>query len=137
VSNGPSGVAYPVAGIPLKLHVSRDAGALNGGLGLDYFLFMPADDTFAIVSWGTSTPTNFVFDGFSRAVYGLQGSAVVDIANASFVGEPPKVSPNTTNRLWYINDVTPSPTAVDVVSGSASLTLSYWPRYLVVRPVST
>lgn len=137
VSNGPSGVPYPVAGIPMKLHVSRDVAALNGGLGIDYFLFMPADDTFSIVSWGTSTPTAFVFDGFSRAVYGLQSGAVVDIANASFVGEPPKVSPGTTNRMFYINDVTPSPSAVDVVSGSAALTLSYWPRYLVVRPVST
>lgn len=136
-NNGPSNVPYTVGGIPLKLHVSRDAGALNGGLGVDYFLFMPSDDTFALVSWGTSTPGAFIFDGFSRAVYGVTSGAVVDIANASFVGEPPKVSPGVSNRLWYINDVTPSPTVTDVVSGSAVLTLSYWPRYLIVKPVST
>jgi len=43
-----------------------------------------------------------------------------------------------TNRVTFLRDITKAPASEDVVTGSATLTCSFYPRYLgTVRPVST
>ena len=137
VSNGPDGVALSVVGVPLKLYVRRISG--SGNFVSDYLLFVPADDKMSIVNWGVSSPSQFVFDGTSRAVYGLDGSGRVDdIAAAYFVGDPPMVSPTAvTNRLVYVNDVSPTNSVSDGVATTVTLSPFYFPRYLSVRPVAS
>jgi hypothetical protein len=134
--NGPSGSLLSVLGVPLKVHAARLTG--SGNLQFDYLMFVPADDKLCIVSWGAASPFVFTLEGNTRSVYGTDASSrVADIQGASFVGDVPYVSPSITNRLVYINDVSPTNTSADGVTGNVQPTVSYWPRYLDIRPVST
>lgn len=135
VTDGPTGVALSANGVPLSLRVAR----INGSnFYTDYLLFVPADDCFAIVKWGSSSPSAFVFNGVSRSVYGLDASGrAADIQSAGFVGGPIMVSPGVTNRVIYINDVHPTPATDDPITNSVTVSPFYWPRYLSIRPTST
>jgi hypothetical protein len=136
VTDGPTGVATQVNGVPLSVLIRRISG--SGNFITDYLLFVPADDSLGIMKWGTSSPSAFVFNGISRSMYGLDASGrVSDIQSAGFVGAPPMVSPGVTNRVFYINDVSPQNTVNDVVSTTVTVSPFYWPRYLAVRPTST
>lgn len=133
--NGPEGVSLSAAGVQLNLYMSRSSGTTAI---LDYLLFVPADDTWCMVEWGVSTPTTFVFDGYSRSIYGLDASSnVADIITPHFVGDPPMVSPGVTNRVVVVRDVIPQTSSADAPATTYGVTTSYWPRYLSVRPVST
>jgi hypothetical protein len=135
VTDGPTGVGVAAVGVPLSVRVARIAGA---NMYTDYLLFVPADDCFAIVKWGSSSPTSFVFNGVSRTVYGLDASGrFADIQSAGFVGGPIMVSPGVTNRVVYLNDVNPTPATNDGLAGSTTISPFYWPRYLSIRPTST
>jgi hypothetical protein len=135
VTDGPTGVAVAAVGIPLALRTAR----INGSNQYtDYLLFVPADDCLAIVKWGSSSPTSFVFNGITRSVYGLDNSGrFTDIQSAGFVGGPIMVSPGVTNRVIFINDVNPTPATNDGLTKTIDLSPFYWPRYLSVRPTST
>lgn len=136
VNNGPSGVALAVAGVAISLGATRISGTAS--LYTDYMLFVPADDKFCLVDWGQAIPTSYVLDGYSRAIYGLNGSGqITDIGVSKFTGDIPYVAPGVTNRFVYINDVSPAPTIADPPSGNCTLDWSYWPRYLYVRPLTT
>lgn len=132
---GPSGSRLSVAGGNFSFGIERTAG--TGNAIWDYILFVPADDRFCIVNWGTVETSQYVMDGYQRAIYGMDASNnVIDIGAAYFTGDPPLVSPGVTNRVTYINDVSPTPGADDFNSWTATLTYTYFPRYLYVRPVN-
>lgn len=134
ITDGPGGLPLSVVGVPLKFYATRVSGA--GFLIWDHFLLVPADDKFGIVQWGSTTPTSFVIDGASRSIYGVDGSGrVADIGSTAITGDFPTVSPNVANRVSYVNDVTPNMSTSDPVASTVTLALSYWPRYLTVRPV--
>jgi hypothetical protein len=136
ISDGPTGVGLQINGIPLSVLIRRISG--SGAFISDYLLFVPADDSLGIVKWGTSSPSAFVFNGISRSVYGLDASGrVADITSAGFVGGPPTITPGITNRVVYINDVSPQNSTSDLVSATVTVSPFYWPRYLSVRPTST
>lgn len=137
ITNGPSGTEYAVAGVPLEIWTSRQAGA--GQLICDYLLFMPADDRLCFINWNTGSPTSFVFDGYTRGVYGLDASGrIADVPTPSYVGDVPLVSPGSvTNRICYINEATFNPQNDDALANNVSITVAYWPRYLYVRPLTT
>lgn len=136
VNNGPTNSPLPVAGVKLQLFASRLSG--SGNLIFDYLLFMPADDIFCLVNWGTTSVTTFMLDGYTRTVYALNGSnQVQDNGMCFYTGDIPRVAPNVTNRICLINDATPEPLVADLVSGTCTLDWFYWPRYLYVRPVAT
>jgi hypothetical protein len=136
VSTGPTGAPIPVAGTRIQLGAQRLSG--SGSLIWDYLMFVPADDRLCLVNWWLTSPTSFVLDGYSRSIYGLNGSGqIVDVGPVSFTGDIPYVAPGVTNRFVYINDVTPNPVVSDAVSGNCTLDWAYWPRYLYVRPVSS
>lgn len=136
ITDGPGGLPLSVVGVPLRFYAQRVSGA--GFLIWDHFLLVPADDKFGIVQWGSTTPTSFVVDGATRAIYGIDGSGrVADIGSTAITGDFPTVSPNVANRISYVNDVTPNASTTDPVATTVTLGLSYWPRYLTVRPVSS
>jgi hypothetical protein len=136
VSNGPSGSELVVAGVPFEFWASRVSG--SGQLQCDYFLFMPADDRLSLVNWGASSPTTFVYDGYARGVYGLDTfGQVTDTLTSYHTGDVPMITPGVTNRICYINETTLNPPVQDHVSTTITINVSYWPRYLYVRPVST
>jgi hypothetical protein len=136
VTDGPGGATLQVVGIPFTLYAMRTSG--SGNLNWDYMMLVPADDKLGIISWGSTTPTNFVVDGDSRSVYGIDASnRISDIGSVGLTSEFPAISPTGgTNRLFYINDVSPNGSS-DAVATTVTLTCSYWPKYLSVRPVST
>lgn len=135
-ANGPSGQEFVVAGVPFSLWAQRVSG--SGQLIVDYFIFMPADDRLSFISWGGSSPTTFVYDGYVKGIYGLDGfGQITDIQNAYFKGDVPMIYPGVTNRICYINDVTTNPPVSDGVASTVTINVTYWPRYLYVRPVST
>ena len=143
VTLGPTGVPLKVSpsAIPIELWASRDVG--SGSLIWDYLLFVPADDRLAIATWGSHpSPSSitYVLDGYADMIYGLDSSGqVADIGLASLAGDVPFVQPNTTNRLFLIRDVNLIAAAgtADPVTGSVAVGLSYYPRYLYVRPATT
>lgn len=136
ITDGPGGATLAVVGVPLKLYAQRISG--SGNLNWDCLVFVPADDRLCFVSWGTTAPTSFVLDGISRTIYGVDGSGrIADIGQTGFAGDFPSISPGITNRLVYLNDTSPNPSSADAVSTTVSLTGSYWPRYMSVRPGST
>jgi hypothetical protein len=58
IYDGGSGAAIQVAGVALSVQAFRTSG--SGNLLWDYFLFVPADDTLTLVTWGTTGPTTMV-----------------------------------------------------------------------------
>jgi hypothetical protein len=132
VTDGPGGANLSVVGVSVVVHADRLTGA--NPLIWDYLLFVPADDAMFIIKWGDTAPTTFVIDGTSKTVYGIDGSGrIADIDSVDYVGLGwPTVSPGVTNRLYYINDVQPSPLSTDIVSSTVTINGSYWPRYLAV-----
>lgn len=141
VTDGATGAELSVAGMTLQLLASRTSG--SGQVHFDYMLFIPADDRLSIVNWGvyqSSTTTSFVYDGYQRMVYALSsGGAVADAKQAGFVGDPPMVSPNVTNRVYFVRDVNSAALAAnaDAYNTTVTLNCSYWPRYLSIRPITT
>lgn len=135
-------VAAVAATTYLDISLGRTAG--SGNTDVDYLLAIPADTAYADVTFGawTGTVGSEVFDGVMNQLYALTtagpytGSpklASTDSAGAQglFVGSLPRLAPNVTNRIYWLQKGTSAKTA------TASVSLSYWPRYLYVRPAST
>jgi hypothetical protein len=137
VTSGPDGAPISVAGIPLSIWMSRSSAA--GGFTADNIVLMPTDDRSCIVNWSSSSPTTFVMDGTTRSIYGLDGSGnITDILSCSVIGDFPFVSPNVTNRIVTLRDVSPDlGSTADLPTHTLTINGSYWPRYLTVRPLTT
>lgn len=137
VTNGPDGAALSTAGVPLSIWMSQSASTED--MLMDHLFFVPADDKYCVVSWSASVPTTYVLDGTNRAIYGLDGSGnITDTLSTSFVGDTPYASPGVTNRIVVIRDVSPDNSNIaDGPSASLTISGSYWPRYLTVRPLTT
>jgi hypothetical protein len=146
VTDGYSAADAPFPGEQtLSLLAGRTSG--SGNLDLYSFLLIPADDQFAIVSRPAQTAIfsiKQIWDGPRRTFYTLRigspstiyGGATAPIAGTAQL----MVSPGMTNRLFLIGNVTPGADISGGIFGgsaSASVILSYWPRYLYVRPVTT
>lgn len=107
-------------------------------LDIDYLMLVPADEQMLLFS-GLAVP--FAIDGLNEAAY-LLGSASTPFAGTVQVmsfspflsGGFPSVTPGQTTRfvfaVWAGNYVV---TKAD----TTTLTLSYYPRYLYLRPAST
>lgn len=141
IYDGISGTEMTTGTSYFELHASRQSG--SGTLDIDYIAFLPADDQFSIISWGSTqalpaVPLQFRWDGYSRTVY-LWAPSLTQVWNktpASIVGNGALyLSPGVTNRIYFVPDVTPA--AQFTNSGSVSVDIYYYPRYLHVRPVST
>lgn len=138
VTDGPGGLPLSVTGVPLVIHAQRTVG--SGPLIWDYIVAVPADDKLCYVYWGGWQPTNYVLDGTSRSVYGLDASnRIADIGGTSMSGDFPMVSPGVSNRIVFLRDVTPSAGngLSDDPTTTTTINCSYWPRYLAVRPVTS
>lgn len=137
--NGPSGEELPAEGPRVELWAARDSG--TGNLDIDYLIWVPADDRLAIVEstagWDVSADSGVVMDSYADLLYAHRdtGDAVVNSAVGQVTGSLPMLSPGVTNRIWYIDAV--GPAVIHLISVSRTFELSYWPRYLSIRPAST
>ena len=117
----------------------------SGSLDIDYLVFVPADECFG--SWSAfanvaSTSHLAVIDGPNDAVYiatALNGATPGRIRGPAVActGRKPVVRPGD-NRLVIVetNKGGSAPTTNSLTT-SISMTIRYWPRYLLVRPVGT
>lgn len=137
VTYGYSGVQVPVRGRYLELRAERTSGSSN--VDFDYLLFVPADDTMALVDWGDAvlTTNEFVVDSVHELVYTQNVSLdqVYGSKPTKVHGGFLSVTPGQTNRLFFIRrtarGATVTKTETTVLEGQ------YWPRYLFVRPATS
>jgi hypothetical protein len=122
-------------GISCAFRFNRTSG--TGSLLTDYIYLVPADTELSTVHW-PSTPAgpNWVYDGPNDDVYWRGTAGVAHAVSASggafpdYIGGLPMVSPNQANRVFFA--------VMDgAVTASTVLAVSYWPRYLSMRPVTT
>lgn len=136
VTDGYSGAELAVKGRYVEVRAARYSGSSN--LDIDYLLFVPADDQLAMIDWGDalSTSDEFVVDGVHEMVYTQTTSdEVYGSLPAALSGGFPTISPGVTNRVYWIRRTGRGATVTK--SETSSIAVSYWPRYLFIRPAST
>lgn len=140
VRNGYSGIELTCEGIFFRFDASRTGG--SDTLDVDYFLFCPADDRLSIIAWSPDGPAggadNLVIDGLNELTYGtiVATGELASVGSPYWVGGLPMLTPNTTNRIFHINEVSPQ-TAEPAFVTTWSFQPYYWPRYLMVAPVGS
>lgn len=131
-----TGTEIAAVGITISVSAGRTSG--SGNLDIDYLLFVPADDRLAITNYGSfAPPTDWALDGVSEVIYGRDASGRVASVNtdASYIGGLPMLTPNQTNRVYFLYQVQSATTTV--IGTTTPVSISYYPRYLAVRPAST
>jgi hypothetical protein len=139
-------IGLDVAAVPattyLKLDMARVSG--SGNTDVDYFTLAPAELAYAQLDLAGSTPspTSVVLDGTTGQMLYLTsagpftGTPTLISPNSgdanSYAGSLPRLKPNVTNRVYVLRT---EPTAVKTLT--TSMSVSYWPHYLYVRPAST
>jgi hypothetical protein len=126
------GTALAVDGVGLQLRASLTG---TGNLGVDYLLFMPADDRMGIVSEGTGVAgSDTVVESNASTVWTrTSGGAVASVDyQSALVGGFPALSPNVTNRICF--RPLPTTSTTPNISPTVAVTVAYHPCYLFVRP---
>lgn len=134
VTDGPSGTELPVytGAVLVDLQAARDSG--SGNLDLDFLLFVPADDLFAVIDVGNdSIAGEYAFDSHQDLAYASSGTAVDSSSDIVVLGGLPSLAPGVTNRIYLV----PLGGPTSVISGTYTIVVTYWPRYLWVRPLTT
>lgn len=136
--NGYSGADVAVSPDVLRIQAARVSG--TAPLDIDYALLIPADDHWCAVTWTDFDPVAApwgVIDGPTNSVYQVvdPNASPVVLASSmhSFTGELPMLSPGN-NRLYVAGPVSDMTAAalIESVSGSSTLQVKYWPRYLTL-----
>lgn len=137
VYDGYSNVEMLVRGRYIELRVGRFSGSSN--FDIDYLLFVPADDQLALIDWGDAiiTTNEFVIDGIHELIYTQNVSLdqVYGSKPSVLAGGYPMISPGVTNRFFFVRRAgRGAPTAK---TATTAIEVSYWPKYLTVRPATT
>jgi hypothetical protein len=144
VYDGYSGTEKSVTGGYFSIEAARITGATN--LDWDTFILVPddparGDDWFSLSLYGLATNKDLVLDGPRDMVY-PQNTAAVTLPvwySPPWQGRIPRLAPNQTNRWIFLR---PDKAGTDLNYGdvktrTTTVTVSYWPRYLFVRPVGS
>jgi hypothetical protein len=118
----------------LAFRAQRVSG--SGTLDIDYLILVPADDGLSIIKWVEAGPDHWWLDGGDNARTHARNSSG-QIASAMTPGATtpvPMLSPNQTNRLFMVYEVG---SGLTTTLTTITVTVSYFPRYLSVRPAST
>jgi hypothetical protein len=125
-----------------------DAGQTSGtgSLDIDYLVFVPADE--CLGSWSAFTDANAatdlgVIDGPNDSAYiatALSGAApnrsIRVNRPTAITGRLPRVAPGS-SHLVFVETSRVSVGTANSLTSSINMTIRYWPRYLLVRPVGT
>jgi hypothetical protein len=128
----------------IDIYAQRDSG--GGSIDWDFVLLMPADQQF--ITWfgaGTNS-VDLLLDGVNERML-INDTSGAGTANfdgttgmfdpaASISGGFPVVLPNQTNRFLLAVGSGVNPTT-HAKATTTTATVSYWPRYLYVRPATT
>lgn len=142
-----SGVELAVAHGAILIFAERLAA--SGVADWDHLLFVPADDRLAIINWqcddgGTDPlapkPNAVTVDGTRDTIYWGNAGQVWSRPPSQISGGLPMVSPGAVNRIYWIPSVgigTTAGGAISGVTGSTTISPSYYPRYLSVAPAAS
>jgi hypothetical protein len=120
--------------ILVELHAGRTSG--SGTIDFDFLVFVPADDRVAVTQWRTDVGTTRVLDASDTSARAEDGSGNVVSGAAPYIsGGYPMLSPGQTNRIYMIRNVAAG--AIWALTTVSPVSVSYYPRYLTVRPAST
>jgi hypothetical protein len=135
---GPDGVELPVSNTCLlQLRAERTSG--SGTIDFDFLALIPADDRFGIVHWddSSSSPTDhWMLDANGTVAHARNASSqIISTAAPQISGGLPTLTPNQSNRIYMLRSTRPGDTwSLTTVT---PVSVSYYPRYLTVRPAST
>jgi hypothetical protein len=131
----PSGTELAVAdAFQLLLMAERTSG--SGTIDFDFLLLVPADDRLAVLKWQAGGADRWLLDARDDSAHGRSSSdQVASAGGPSIAGELPMLTPNQTNRIYMLREVAPGLSST--LTTVTNVSVSYWPRYLSVRPAST
>ena len=133
----------PTLDLSASIAAARASG--TGTLDWDYFMFIPADESYMTFD-GLFNPTaEMVVDGNLESAYQTENGVDPFLATSSIVawwfavtGGFPALVPNQTNRVFYVIGAhTAGVGNVIAKADVGTVSLYYWPRYLFVRPSAT
>lgn len=145
VTDGMSGVELAAQGLFVSVGARRVTG--SGSVDFDCVLFVPTDDR-GLLLIGLpevqATPSDtYVVEGGPRAAMYVQNvsGALVSGPQPVISGVGQMITPGRTNRVYVFRDLGTNAAQIgsgDDITGSMTVTPSYWPRYLSpVRPVTS
>lgn len=145
VTDGLSGVELAAQGAFVAVGARRVSG--SGSVDFDHVLFVPTDDRGLMLVrlpeiQTTASDTYMVEGGYRPAVYCLNVSGqLVSGQQPEISGVGQMLTPGRSNRVYLFKDLGTEAALTgsgDDVTGTMTVTPSYWPRYLFpLRPVST
>jgi len=130
ISEGYSNAELSVATANVRLQAERVTGSAT--LDWDVFLAVPADEELCIVQWDSTLNTCYL-DGPQDKAYSRsasQADSVESLKAPAMVGSIPLLSPNQINRIALLQNLE----AADTKGNTTSVTVSFWPRFLYIRP---
>lgn len=135
--HGYSGTELAARGIGLYLYAERVSG--SGSLDSDELLLAPADDRLAFITWPVTSGAEYVYwDSIHQMIYTTDASGVV--RNAEGIPDSTTddllLTPGVDQRIFFVLNAA-STSGSDDVTDQVNVVVSYWPRYLYVRPATT
>lgn len=140
VYDGVSGVELAVSdAFLLQIQAERTSG--SGTIDFDFVVLLPADDRLGIVQWGdhfSSASDHWMLDAATNTMHARDSTGRAHTAPpAVLAGGLPMLTPNQTNRVYMLRSITPGTSDGWTFTTVSNVYVSYWPRYLTVRPAST
>jgi len=136
-------VEIPSLNFLASIAAARSSGA--GTLDFDYFILLPADESYLTFDGLFNTTAEMVVDGTLESAYQTEDGIDPFLATSSAItwwfsvtGGFPSLVPNQTNRVFYVIGAhTAGPGNVINKADVATVSVHYWPRYVFVRPSAT
>jgi hypothetical protein len=130
VYDGPSGSELQVSASAVQIAVQAERLVGSSTLDLDLVLLVPADDQLAVIDVGNDSVNSVIFDSYLDMAYADDTTGKADSsADIVVLGPMLELAPGVTNRVYM--------RVGHLISGSNPVDITYWPRYLYVRPAST
>lgn len=117
----------------LEFQAARTSG--SGTLDIDYLILVPADDRFGIVKWMEAGPDRWWLDAHDNTVHARNSSDHIATSSPPrLAGGLPMLAPNQTNRVYMVYEIA---SGLTTTLTTITVTISYFPRYLAIRPSAT
>lgn len=129
---GPSGQETVVVQNAVALEIRAERLSGSSTIDFDFVLLMPADDQFMMLDVGNEATYAAVFDSYADMGYGYDEdiNGIDSSTDIIPIGAIIEVKPNVTNRIFL--------RAGDRIEGTPTdIKLTWWPRYLFLRPELT
>jgi hypothetical protein len=122
----------------MVLRAERTSG--SGTIDFDFLMLVPADDRLGLVQWNddSSSPSDHWIlraEDWKASARDASSQVISAAPPAARAGGLPFLTPNQTNRIVMLRSVRAGDTWT--LTTVSPVSVSYYPRYLTVRPAST